>query len=136
MVRAHSHRPRTAAAVAVTVAAALNCDAADPARTSFIELVDAWHRHGHGKTHFTNGMGLHFYLAQTPIVAGSSCSSDVAASDSSNESSNATSGSEAAPLAYLQQDIKIPAFVEQCVSIAAFIACCLPALQHSTLVSP
>ena len=41
-------------------------------RSSFIELVDAWHSHGHADSHFTSGMGLHFYLAQTPIVVGSS----------------------------------------------------------------
>ena len=36
--------------------------------SSFVELVGLWDREGHGDAHFTRGLGLHFYLAQTPIA--------------------------------------------------------------------
>lgn len=64
-------------------------------------------------------MGLHFYLAQTPIATGSTGSSYGSGSDTSNNghgNGNSASCSVAAPLAFLEQDICTPAFIQQCVS--------------------
>ena len=67
-----------------------------------MELVELWDRNGSGEGHFTSGMGLQFYLAQTPIVDNSSA----ACSSGSQQASAAAA--PAAPLAHLQNDIDTP----------------------------
>ena len=83
-------------------------------RSSFVELVARWERNGNGEGHFTNDMGLGFYLAQTPIVDNSNA---VASSNSSSSGGggggSAAAAPAAAPLAHLQNDIDTPELLQQ-----------------------
>ena len=63
--------------------------------SSFVELVDMWDRRGSGEGHFTHGLGLHFYLAQTPISSG-----------------GAEAGDAEPLLEHLRRDIATPPFAE------------------------
>lgn len=71
-----------------------------------MELAELWERTGTDAGHFTSGMGLRFYLAQTPIIDNSSASSS--SSQQQASAGTAAAAAPAAPLAHLQSDIDTP----------------------------